>query len=138
MQIDGSNFTKRLQATLWDAVAQAQMLGQEYIGTEHLLLALAANRDGLGAAALRGLGVDTQAVDNRMLTLLQRSRSSYGGSSRALLPFSSRSKKVLELAKGEAQALHHPLIGTDHLLMAMLAEGGGIAAQVLMDSGVDL
>ena len=136
--MNGDNFTKRMQATLWDAVAQAQALGQEYIGTEHLLLALVAKRDGLGAAALRGLGVDAQAVDNRMLTLLQRSRSWYGGSSVALLPFTSRAKKVLELAKEEAQALHHPLIGTEHLLLGMLAEGKGIAARVLTEAGVDL
>ena len=138
MQIPGYDFTKRMQETLWDAVAQAQMLGNEYIGTEHLLLALVAKRDGLGVAALRGLGVDTQAVDNRMLTILQRSRSRYGGSSRALLPFTSRSKKVLELASKEAQTLHHPLIGTEHLLLGMLAEGKGVAAGVLMESGVDL
>jgi ATP-dependent Clp protease ATP-binding subunit ClpC len=138
MQIRGYNFTKRVQATLWDAVAQAQALGHEYIGTEHLLLALVANRDGLGATALRSLGVDTQVIDDRILTLLQRSRSAYGGSSAALLPFTSRSKKVLELASAEAQRLHHPLIGTEHLLLGMLAEGKGIAAQVLMDSGVDL
>jgi ATP-dependent Clp protease ATP-binding subunit ClpC len=138
MQIPGYDLTKRMQATLWDAVAQAQMLGHEYIGTEHLLLALLARRDGLGTAALRSLGVDTKAAQDRILTVIQRGQGSYGASSAALLPFSSRSKKVLELAKGEARALHHPLIGTEHLLLGMVAEGKGIAAQVLMDSGVDL
>lgn len=132
------NFTKRMQATLWDAVARAQALGHEYIGTEHLLLALVAKRDGLGAAALRSLAVDTEAAANRVLTVVQRGRGMPDASSAALLPFTSRSKKVLELAKEEAQALHHPLIGTEHLLLGMLAEGKGIAAQVLMDSGVDL
>jgi ATP-dependent Clp protease ATP-binding subunit ClpC len=138
MQIDGYNFTKRMQATLWDAVAQAQALAHEYIGTEHLLLALVAKRDGCGAAALRGLGVNTEAAADRVLTIVQRGRGRYDASSAALLPFTSRSKKVLELAKEEAQALQHPLIGTEHLLLGMLAEAKGIAAQVLMDSGVDL
>ena len=138
MQIPGYDFTKQMQATLWDAVAQAQALGHEYIGTEHLLLALLARRDGLGAATLRSLGVDTKAAQNRILTVIQRGQGRYGASSGALLPFTSRSKRVLELASAEAQRLHHPLIGTEHLLLGMLAEGKGIAAQVLMESGVDL
>lgn len=84
------------------------------------------------------LGVDTEAARNRMLTILQRGQGRYDASSAALLPFTSRSKKVLELAKEEAQALHHPLVGTEHLLLGLLAEGKGIAAQVLMDSGASL
>jgi ATP-dependent Clp protease ATP-binding subunit ClpA len=84
------------------------------------------------------LGVDTEAARNRMLTILQRGQGRYDASSAALLPFTSRSKKVLELAKEEAQALHHPLVGTEHLLLGLLAEGKGIAARVLMDSGASL
>jgi ATP-dependent Clp protease ATP-binding subunit ClpC len=138
MQIAGYNFTRRLQGTLWDAVAQAQALNHEYIGTEHLLLALLVGRDGCGAAALRTLGVDLQGTANRVLTIVQHGVGSHDPSSGALLPFTSRSKKVLELAKEEAKALNHALIGTEHLLLGMLAEGKGIAAQVLHDAGVDL
>ena len=138
MQITGYNFTKRLQGTLWDAVAQAQALNHEYIGTEHLLLALLAGRDACGATALRGLGVDLQATANRVLTTVKRGIGVRDASSGALLPFTSRSKAVLELAKEEAHRLNHALIGTEHLLLGMLAEGKGIAAQVLQDAGVDL
>ena len=138
MQIDGYNFTERMQATFWGAVGEAQSLGQEYIGTEHLLLALLAGRVGCGAAALRSLGVDLQAAENRVLAILQRSRGLRSASSGALLPVTSRGKKVLELAKEEARSLDHPLIGTEHLLLGMLVEGKGVAAQVLHESGVDL
>lgn len=137
MHIDGYSFTKTMQATLWDAVAQAQALNHEYIGTEHLLLALLARRGGRAATVLRRLRVDARTAENRVLTILQRGRSVYGANSAALLPFTSRSKKVLELAKGEAQALQQPLVGTEHLLLGMLAERKGIAAQVLIDLGVD-
>lgn len=138
MRIAGYNFTERMQATLWDAVGEAQALNHEYIGTEHLLLALLRNTEGCGAAALRGLGVDLRAAANRVLTIVHRGTATLDHSSRALLPFSSRSKKVLELAKEEAHTLNHALIGTEHLLLGMLVEGKGIAAGVLMDSGVDL
>jgi ATP-dependent Clp protease ATP-binding subunit ClpC len=131
------NYTQRMQATLWDAVAQAQALNHEYIGTEHLLLALLAGRDSCGATALRSLGVDLQATTNRVLAIVQRGWGKHDHSSRALLPFTSRAKKVLELGKEEAQTLNHTFIGTEHLLLGMLAEGKGIAAQVLLDSGVD-
>jgi len=138
MHIDGYNFTKRMQATFWGAVGEAQSLGQEYIGTEHLLLALLAGGVGCGAAALRSLGVDLHATENRVLAILQRSRGLRGASSGALLPVTSRGKKVLELAKEEARSLNHPVIGTEHLLLGMLVEGKGVAAQVLHEHGVDL
>ena len=138
MQIDGYNFTKTMQATLWDAVAHAQALNHEYIGTEHLVLALLARRGARGPTVLRRLGIDVQAAANQVLTVVQRGHGRFDASSRSLLPFTSRAKKVLELAKGEANALQHPLIGTEHLLLGMLAERKGIAAQVLVDSGVNV
>ena len=137
MQIDGYSFTQRMQATLWDAVAEAQSLHHEYIGTEHLLLALLHARDGRAASALRSLGVDSLATANRVLAIVRRGTGSRDASSGALLPFSSRAKKVLELAKGEARALNHPLIGTEHLLLGLVAETKGVAAQVLLEAGVD-
>ena len=138
MQIPGYNFTKRLQGTLWDAVAQAQALNHEYVGTEHLLLALLLGRDGCGATALRSLGVDLQAVADRVLSTVRPGIGARDSSSGALLPFTSRSKTVLELAKEEARRMNHALIGTEHLLLGMFAERKGIAAQVLHDAGVDL
>ena len=138
MQIDGYDFTQRMQATLWDAVAQAQALNHEYIGTEHLLLALLAGGEGCAATALRRLAVDRQAVAHRVLTLVRRGMGRRDASSGALLPFSSRSKKVLELARDEAKTLNHAVIGTEHLLLGILREGKGVAAQALTDAGVDL
>ena len=138
MRIEGYDFTERMEATLWDAVGEAQALNHEYIGTEHLLIALLRAREGCGATALRRLGVDVHAATKRVLTVVQRGKGEHTTSSGALLPFTSRSKKVLELAKEEAQALHHPLIGTEHLLLGILAEGKGIAAQVLVAAGVGL
>ena len=138
MQIPGYDLTKRLQGTLWDAVAQAQSLNHEYIGTEHLLLALLAGRDSVGATALRSLGVDLRGVANRILTFVRPGMGNRDPSSGSLLPFTSRSKAVLELAKAEARGMNHARIGTGHLLLGMLAEGKGIASQVLKDAGVDL
>ena len=138
MQIHGYDFTKRMEATLWDAVGEAQALNHEYIGTEHLLLAILADRDGSRATVLRNLGVDLHATSNRVLSVV---RPGVGGSdprSGALLPLTSRTKKALELAKVEAQALSHSKIDTEHLLLGMLAEGKGVAAQVLMEAGVTL
>src|SRR6185295_11018375 len=98
MQIPGYNFTQRMQGTLWDAVGEAQALNHEYIGTEHLLLALLASSDSCGALALRSLGVDLRSAAHRVLTIVKRGTGSSNASSRALLPFSSRTKKVLQLA----------------------------------------
>jgi ATP-dependent Clp protease ATP-binding subunit ClpA len=138
MQIHGYDFTERMEATLWDAVGEAQALNHEYIGTEHFLIALLRAREGCAATALRRLGVDAQASVKRVLTIVQRGKGENSASSGALLPMTSRAKKVLELARDEARNLDHRLIGTDHLLLGMLAEGKGIAAQVLVDPGVDL
>src|SRR3954464_10711935 len=102
MRIDGYELTQRMHATLGDAAGEAQALNHEYIGTEHLLLALLAARQGAGATALRKLGVDLDAVANRVLTIVRRGSAWNGGSSGALLPLTSRAKKVLALAGEEA------------------------------------
>ena len=138
MHMDGYNFTKRMQGTLWDAVGQAQALNHQYIGTEHLLLALLASGETCGAIVLRRLGVDLQATRHRVLAVIKPGIGSRDPSSGSLLPFSSRSKIVLGLAKEEAHALKHDLIGTEDLLLGMIAEGKGVAAQLLAEAGVDL
>lgn len=135
--MDEYNFTERLQATLGDAAGHAQALNHEYIGTEHLLLALLSARDGSGAAALRILGVDRQAAVNRLLEIVRRGSGMHHASSGALLPFTSRAKKVLGLALEHARALNQHRIDTEHLLLGLIAEQRGVAAQVLRDAGVD-
>ena len=130
--------TKRMHDILFAAAGEAQALSQEYIGTEHLLLALVAARESSGATALRQLGVDLDAVGNRVRNIIQRGRSYGGASSRALLPLTSRAKSVLQLAAEEARRLNHSYVGTEHLLLGLLAEGKGVAAGVLFESGVNL
>jgi ATP-dependent Clp protease ATP-binding subunit ClpC len=132
------DFTERMHAILGDAAGEAQALSHEYIGTEHLLLALLAAKESCGATALHNLGVDLKATANRVLTAVQRGRRVISISSAALLPFTSRAKNVLELAAEEARAWNHSHVGTEHLLLGLVAEGKGIAAQVLFEAGVGL
>jgi ATP-dependent Clp protease ATP-binding subunit ClpC len=132
------NFTKRMRALLFDAAGEAQDLNHEYIGTEHLLLALVAARESCGTTALRQLGVDLATMANRVRGIIKRGSGDSHHSSRALLPLTSRAKSVLELAAGHARALNNSYTGTEHLLLGLVAEGKGIAAQVLFESGVDL
>jgi ATP-dependent Clp protease ATP-binding subunit ClpC len=136
--MNGYNFSLELQATLADAAGQAQTLNHEYIGTEHLLLALLATPESGAARALHNLGVDAKATAKRLLSIIHKGQTQHTRSSGALLPLTSRSKKVVELAAKEALALHHDYIGTEHLLLGMLAEGKGIAVGVLFDTGVSL
>ena len=122
---------------LSEAGGEAQALNHEYIGTEHLLLALLGARDGRGAAAIRRLGIDRHAAVNRVLEIVQRGRGIHHVSSAALLPLTSRAKKVLELGRDQARALNDGRIGSEHLLLGLVAEAKGVAAQVLGDAGVD-
>lgn len=132
------NLTERMHAILRDAAGEAQALNHEYIGTEHLLLALLAANESCGAAALRNLGVDLKAMVNRMLSVVTRGRPQQSTSSRALLPLTTRAKQVLALAAEEARTLNHSYVGTEHLLLGLVAETKGIAAQVLFEAGVGL
>ena len=90
------------------------------------------------ATMLRELGVDLDAVANRVRNIIQRGRSVGDASSVALLPLTSRAKSVLQLAAEEARRLNHSYVGTEHLLLGLLAEGKGVAAGVLFESGVNL
>jgi ATP-dependent Clp protease ATP-binding subunit ClpC len=130
--------TDKMHAILAAAAGEAQALNHEYIGTEHLLLALLAARESCAATALRNLGVDLAKAANRLLSVVQRGRSYDSPNSGALLPLTSRAKKVLELAAEQAGALNHSYVGTEHLLLGLLAEGKGVAANVLFESGVGL
>jgi ATP-dependent Clp protease ATP-binding subunit ClpC len=142
--MQGYNFTQRMRVVLATARDEADTLNHEYVGTEHLLLALvhegdrsdSASGPGIAMTVLRTLGVDPEAVANRILGLVQR------GQSRRMsgpdLPYTSRAKKVLELAMKEARELNHSYVGTEHLLLGLVREEKGIAAQVLAVSGLRL
>ena len=113
---------------------EARALGHDHVGTEHLLLGLTSG-GGIAAAALRRLGVDHDAVRGHVEDMLGGSDSP--GSARA--PFTPRTKKILELAVREAIRLHHDRVRTEHLLLALVREGQGLAAQILVQRlGIDL
>jgi Clp amino terminal domain, pathogenicity island component len=127
-------FTVRARRVLDDATEEARALGHNYRGTEHLLLALFDQPEGLAAQVLQSMEVTRSAVEARVLELATRG----GGVPVDVPPLTPRAVRVLELA-GEYEALDlgHNYIGTEHILLALLREGNGFAARVLTELGVD-
>src|SRR5690242_8144613 len=133
--MNGYNFTERVRKVLAMAREEAAHLRHEYVGTEHLLLALLREGEGVAATVLQNLGVDFDEVRDRIEEIVKKGKS---GGTAADLPYTSRAKKVLELAMSQARNLHHSYVGTEHLLLGLLDERKGMAAQVLTDFGVTL
>ena len=134
--MNGYNFTERVRKVLAMAREEAARLHHEYVGTEHILLGLIREGEGVAAAVLNNLSVDLEEVQQKIEETVKK-----GKAAQALgpdLPYTSRAKKVLELAMGEARELNHSYVGTEHLLLGLLREEKGIAAQVLSDAGVNL
>jgi pyridoxamine 5'-phosphate oxidase len=127
-------FTDRARRVVVLAQEEARLLGHNYIGTEHLLLGLIHESDGVGARALESLGVSLVAVRGRVEDIIGRGLASPSGH----IPFTPRSKKVLELSLREALSLGHSYIGTEHVLLGLLREGEGVGAQVLIALGANL
>lgn len=134
--MNGYNFTERVRRVLARSREEASRLRHEYVGTEHLLLGLTGENEGITAAVLQNIGADRAAIRNKIEEVVQPGAADRNPG--ADLPYTSRAKKVLELAMGEARMLHHTYVGTEHLLLGLLAEQKGIAAQVMVDSGVTL
>jgi ATP-dependent Clp protease ATP-binding subunit ClpA len=132
--MNGYNFTERVRKTLAMAREEAAKLRHEYVGTEHILLGLIAEGEGVAATVLQNLGVDLDDLRFKIETTVKR--GSTGARTGPDLPYTSRAKKVLELSMSAARALDHPYVGTEHLLLGLLREQRGIAAQVLNDAGV--
>ena len=132
--MNGYNFTERARKVLALARDEAGRFRHEYVGTEHLLLGLLREDGGIGAAVLRNLGVDLARIQQKFDEILTT------GKAPALahpdLPYTTRAKKVLELAMAEARDLTHAYVGTEHLLLGLIREEKGIAAQVLSYAGV--
>ena len=127
-------FTERARKVLSFAQEEAQRFQHNYIGTEHLLLGLVRDEEGVAAKVLLKLGVELQAIWDAVEFIIGR------GDRIALVQIglTPRSKKVIELAVDEARSLNHHYIGTEHLLLGLLREGEGIAAGVLESLGVRL
>jgi ATP-dependent Clp protease ATP-binding subunit ClpC len=131
--VKGYNFTDGVRAVLANAREQAARLHHEYVGTEHMLLGLLARDEGVAIAALRDLGIDLDRIRTRLEETVRQGGSRETGPD---LPYTSRAKLVLELAMAAARELQHGYVGSEHLLLGMLREQKGIAAQVLADAGV--
>lgn len=128
-------FTERARQVLSLAQEEAQRFQHNYIGTEHLLLGLIREGEGVAARVLRNMGVDLADARRSVEKIIGRGDRIVLGSSIGLTP---RAKKVMELAGDEARRLDHHYIGTEHLLLGLLREGEGIAAGVLESLGVNL
>lgn len=133
--MQGYNFTERVRKVLAIAREEAGRLRHEYVGTEHLLLGLLSEGQGVAATVLQNLNAELDAIRLKIETTVKWGRSAATGPD---LPYTSRAKKVLELAMQEARQMNHMYVGTEHLLLGLLAEAKGIAAQVLVSSGVTL
>jgi ATP-dependent Clp protease ATP-binding subunit ClpC len=134
--MNGYNFTERVRKVLQMAREEAQRLHHEYVGTEHILLGLIREGEGVAAAVLQNLNVDLDDIQQKIEETVKKGKA--GQSAPPDLPYTSRAKKVLELAMSEARELSHSYVGTEHLLLGLLREEKGIAAQVLTDAGVNL
>lgn len=129
------NFTERARKVLMLARQEAQAMNQNYIGTEHLLLGLIREEEGIAGQVLQQKGVMPEKVREAVTTITGRGDELPKLEEIGLTP---RSKKVLELAWHEAKALGHPYIGTEHLLLGLLQEGGGVAVGILESMVVSL
>jgi ATP-dependent Clp protease ATP-binding subunit ClpC len=115
---------------------EAARLHHEYVGTEHILLGLIREGEGVAAAVLTNLNVDLEEIQQKIEETVKKGKAAAAAGPD--LPYTSRAKKVLELAMSEARELNHSYVGTEHLLLGLLREEKGIAAQVLTDAGVNL
>jgi ATP-dependent Clp protease ATP-binding subunit ClpC len=129
------DFTPRVRRVLYFAREEAARLHHGYLGTEHLLLGIVREGEGVAATVLRELAIDLDTIREMVESYV--ARGAYGASMKET-QWTPRAKTVLELAREEARILHHQYIGTEHLLLALIREGEGVAAKVLRDMDVDL
>ena len=130
-----NRFTERARKVIVLAKEEAKRFNHDYIGTEHLLLGLIHEGEGVAAAVLQKLGLDLESIRIEIEKIVQP-----GPQTQVMgdIPFTPRSKKALELAAEEARALGHNYIGTEHLLLGLIREGEGVAYRVFLNMGVDL
>jgi len=126
-------FTDKARRVVVLAQEEAKSLNHNYIGTEHILLGLLHEGEGVAAKALEALGISQEAVRDQVKEIIGQGQQTPTGH----IPFTPRAKKVLELSLREALQLGHSYIGTEHLLLGLIKEGEGVAAQVLTKLGAD-
>jgi ATP-dependent Clp protease ATP-binding subunit ClpC len=124
-------FTDRSRRVVVLAQEEARLLNHNYIGTEHILLGLVHDGQGVAAKALESLGISLEAVRAQVEQIIGQGQSAPSGH----IPFTPRAKKVLELSLRESKQLGHNYIGTEHILLGLIREGEGVAAQVLVNLG---
>ncbi|HEY5684015.1 MAG TPA: ATP-dependent Clp protease ATP-binding subunit [Acidimicrobiia bacterium] len=127
-------FTDRARRVVVLAQEEARLLNHNYIGTEHILLGLLNEGEGIAAKALESLGINLSAVREQVVEIIGQGQQAPTGH----IPFTPRAKKVLELSLREALQLGHNYIGTEHILLGLIREGEGVAAQVLQKLGAEL
>lgn len=130
-----NRFTERARKVILLAKEEAKRFNHDYIGTEHILLGLIGEGEGVAAAVLASLGLDAEKIRFEVEKLVEPGPNTVVSGD---IPFTPKAKKVIELAMDEARALNHNYIGTEHLLLGLLREGEGVAAQVLVNLGLDL
>lgn len=128
-----SRFNDPAREAIEVAKAEASAMNHDYLGTEHLLLGVIGVPDSAGAKALKALGITRKAVHPMVGEVVGQGNSPISGNP----PFTPRSRKVLELALKEALKLGHNYIGTEHMVLALVAEGGGVAPQILRQLGAE-
>ncbi len=126
-------FTDKARRVVVLAQEEAKLLNHNYIGTEHILLGLIHEGEGVAAKALESLGINLDSVREQVQEIIGQGQQAPTGH----IPFTPRAKKVLELSLREALQLGHSYIGTEHLLLGLIREGEGVAAQVLTKLGAD-
>ena len=127
-------FTDRARQAVVLAQEEARMLNHNNLGTEHILLGLIHEGEGVAARALESLGISLEAARQQVEEIIGQGQQAPSGP----IPFTPRAKKVMELALRETTELGHNYIGTEHILLSLIREGEGEAAQVLVQLGADL
>jgi len=127
-------FTDRARRAVVYAQEEARMLEHDHIGTEHILLGLVREGEGVAVKALESLGISLETVRERVEETIGRGQQAPSGH----IPFTPRAKKALELSLAESRQLGHHYIGTEHVLLGLVRQGDGVAARVLAGLGADL
>ena len=133
-KLDRDRFNEDALQLLAEAEGEAARLRHEYVGTEHILLALAGRKDGVGLNAMQRRGLDPARVRRMIEEIIQSGTP--GGGRPTQRPYTSRTQKSFELADADAKALGHKAIGSEHILLGLLSENRNVAAQVLSEQGL--